>query len=203
MFHPGIDLTDILALATIIVWPVIPLFWIPVHGFPKIFRKIGIATYIMPLVLWLPLAYFLFMNRFFLLTFRVTLPGLVTIVGLILMVSGTALQIWTGKLLRLRGLMGLPEITRRVDGTLVTEGAFSVVRHPTYLSHTLMFAGVFLISGVTAAGVVTLLDFLIVNLAIIPLEERELSRRFGPAYEEYRKKVPKFFPRHLPRKNQR
>lgn len=195
MFHPGIDLTDILALATIIVWPVIPLFWIPVHGFPKIFRKIGIATYIMPLVLWLPLAYFLFINRFFLLTSRITLPGLVTIVGLILLASGTALQIWTGKLLRLMGLMGLPEITRRVDGTLVTEGAFSVVRHPTYLAHTLMLTGIFLITGVGAVGIVALLDFIVINMAVIPLEEKELSGRFGLAYEEYKKKIPKFFPR--------
>lgn len=195
MFHPGIDLTDILAIATIIVWPVIPLFWIPVHGFPKIFRKIGIATYIMPLVLWLPLAYFLFINRFFLLTSRITLPGLVTIVGLILLASGTALQIWTGKLLRLMGLMGLPEITRRVDGTLVTEGAFSVVRHPTYLAHTLMLTGIFLITGVGAVGIVALLDFIVINMAVIPLEEKELSGRFGLAYEEYKKKIPKFFPR--------
>jgi protein-S-isoprenylcysteine O-methyltransferase Ste14 len=30
---------------------------------------------------------------------------------------------------------------------------------------------------------------------LIPMEERELAERFGPAYEEYRRRVPAIFPR--------
>ena len=42
----------------------------------------------------------------------------------------------------------------------------------------------------TVLGVMTLLDAIMINGIVIPLEERELSERFGNEYEEYRRKVP-------------
>jgi protein-S-isoprenylcysteine O-methyltransferase Ste14 len=185
---------DLLAFITILVWPAVPLFWIPVHGFPKFFRKLDVLTYIVPLVLWLPLAYFFFTYSDLLLSFRVELPPVVKTAGLLFFVAGTTLHLWTGKLLGFKGLIGLPEISSKVKSRLVMEGPFLVVRHPTYLAHTLLFAGVFLITGVITVGVVTLLDFIIMNVVVIPLEDRELESRFGRQYEEYRKRVRSFFP---------
>ncbi len=200
MFSHGIDFNGVLALATVIVWPVIPLFWIPVHCRPEVFRRLGFATYLLPFGFWLPLAYVLFVNRTFLLGSRVHIPLILSIAGWILLISGTMIQIWTGKLLSLAGLAGVPEISGRAQGRLVTGGAFAFVRHPTYLSHTLMFSGVFLVTGVTVAGVVALIDFVLINAVIIPLEERELAVRFGNDFLEYKKKVPCFFPWPLSRK---
>jgi protein-S-isoprenylcysteine O-methyltransferase Ste14 len=188
-------LADLIAFLTIIIWPVIPLFWIPVHGFSKFFKKIGRFTYIMPALLWPPLAYFTYLNRAFFLHYRIDLGPLVRIAGFVLLMGGAMIQIWTARLLTLSGIMGLPEVSRKVEGGLVTEGAFSFVRHPTYLSHTLMFGGVFLLSGVIAVGIVTLLDLIIVNTVIIPLEEKELLVRFGDEYARYKKSVPGYFPR--------
>lgn len=189
------SLADLLALLTIIVWPVVPLFWIPVHGFPRLFKKIGILTYAVPFVLWLPVGYLIYHNREFLLRYNAGLPSWLNVAGLVLFVAGCALQLWTGRLLGLWGLMGLPEISKRVRSRLVAEGAFAVVRHPTYLSHTMIFSGVFLITGVVAVGLITLADFIIINAVIIPLEERELAVRFDGEYDDYRKRVPRFFPK--------
>jgi protein-S-isoprenylcysteine O-methyltransferase Ste14 len=191
------NMTNLLALITIIVWPVIPIFWIPVHGLPKIFKKLGLLTYMMPLIVWVPLAFFLFQKREFLLSFRIDFPVYINITGAIILVLGTLLQIWTGRLLSLKGIMGMPEISDKVKGRLVISGAFTFVRHPTYLSHSLMLAGVFFLSGITAAGIVTLLDYIIINAVIIPMEDIELIARFGHDYREYMKKVPKFFPRNI------
>jgi protein-S-isoprenylcysteine O-methyltransferase Ste14 len=182
---------DFLAFITILLWPAVPLFWIPVHGFPKFFRKLDVLTYIVPLVLWLPLAYFFISYRDVFLGFRVDLPTVVKITGLFLLGAGTILHLWTGQLLGIRGLIGLPEISSKVKSRLVMKGPFLVVRHPTYLAHTLLFAGVFLVTGTITVGIVTLLDFII----MIPLEDRELESRFGEEYTEYRKRVPAFFPR--------
>ncbi|MBI5639150.1 MAG: isoprenylcysteine carboxylmethyltransferase family protein [Nitrospirae bacterium] len=188
-------MTDILALITIIVWPVVPLFWIPVHGFPKVFRRLGLFTYVTPLLMWLPLGYLIYTKRAFLLGYTLSLPLIMRAAGLLCLAAGTGLHIWTAKLLGLWGLMGLPEISLKIKGGLVTEGPFSVVRHPTYLAHTLMFTGVFLITEVAAVGVVTLFDLILINAIVIPLEDRELTQRFGTEYEEYKKKVPRYLPK--------
>lgn len=74
------------------------------------------------------------------------------------------------------------------------KGPFSRMRHPTYFAHTLMFAGVFFITGSIAVGIVTLIDFIVVRSIIIPLEDRELVDRFGDEYERYKKDVPGYFP---------
>lgn len=190
-------MTDLLAIITIILWPVIPLFWIPVHGLSKIFKGLGLFTYIMPLATWLPLVYLIYQNRHLLLQFKIDIPVVLNIIGALLLVIGTLLHIWTGLLLGIWGLMGLPEISSRIKGRLVKKGPFSVVRHPTYLAHTLMFSGIFLMTEVITVFILTLLDFILINLLIIPLEERELSIRFGEEYRLYIKNVPQFFPRLL------
>jgi protein-S-isoprenylcysteine O-methyltransferase Ste14 len=186
---------DFLALITIIFWPVIPLFWIPVHGFSRILKRLGLITYLLPLVTWLPLAYLIYSMKNFLLQFKIGLPFILNISGIPLLVLGILLHIWTGKLLGLWGLIGLPEMYTRVKGKLVTEGPFSVVRHPTYFAHTLIFSGVFLITGVASVGIITIIDIFLIHMFIIPLEEKELLNRFSEEYRLYREGVSRFFPR--------
>jgi protein-S-isoprenylcysteine O-methyltransferase Ste14 len=183
---------DLIALITLLVSPVVPLFWVPVHCLPHVFRRFGLWTYLLPVLTWLPLDYLIYDQRSFLLRSTVTLHPAVRAAGALLLVSGIALQAWTVLLLTLPGILGMPEVTSR-EGTMVTEGPFSVVRHPTYLSHTQMYLGVFLLTGVVPVGVVAVIDAVVVNAVIIPLEEQELSTRFGASYEEYRKKVPSRF----------
>lgn len=190
----NLSLSDLIAIIAIIWWPLIPLFWIPVHAFPDWFRRLGFFTYLLPFITWLPLSFVLYSSMFLILQYRIELSSEFTIVGWVLLFSGTLLHIWTGFLLNFWGLIGLPEVSDKFKGRMVTSGPFSVVRHPTYLAHTIMFFGVFLLSGVIAAGLVTLFDFVLSLLVIIPLEERELSRRFGGEYKKYCHTVPKFFP---------
>lgn len=152
-------------------------------------------SYLLPVLTWLPLAYVIYINREFLMQFRIAFPAAVIAAGILLLIAGTLLHIWTGMLLGLWGLMGLPEISTRIKGRLVTRGPFSVVRHPTYLAHTLMFLGVFLLSGVVAVAVITFVDFLLISLVIIPLEDRELLNRFGDEYKRYMERVAGFIPR--------
>jgi protein-S-isoprenylcysteine O-methyltransferase Ste14 len=193
-------MNDILAIMTLMFWPVIPLFWIPVHLAIHFFRKPGLGAYLLPVFTWLPLVFFIYRHRVFLLQFKITLPFLCSIIGWFLLISGTLLHIWTARLLGLWGIIGVPEISGRVKEELAAGGPFSIVRHPTYLAHTLIFSGVFLITGVLTVGIVALLDFIIVNSIIIPLEEKELAGRFGDEYAFYKKKVPsRVFPFFLKR----
>jgi protein-S-isoprenylcysteine O-methyltransferase Ste14 len=185
---------DLIALMTIMFWLVIPLFWIPVHLATNFFKRLGLLTYIMPVLTWIPLAYLAYHHRAFLLQSKIEVPAILAIAGVALLVSGTLLHFWTGWLLRPWGIIGVPEVSTKAEGQLVTGGPFSVVRHPTYLAHTLMFFGVFSVTGVISVGIVALLDFSVVNAFIIPLEERELLKRFGEDYGRYQQRVPRYFP---------
>jgi protein-S-isoprenylcysteine O-methyltransferase Ste14 len=197
MLYHGMNLGDILALAAVIFSVLVPLFWIPVHCLTPYFRKLGIFTYILPAVTWLPVAWLLYSSRALLLRYTVDMPWALRGIGALTFIAGMLLQIWTLRLLGTAGIMGLPEVTHLVEGGIVTEGPFSVIRHPTYASHTLMYAGVFLITGVIAVGIITVFDLLIVNAVVIPLEDRELIGRFGNAYRKYKERVPAFFPRRV------
>lgn len=190
------SLREVIAFLTILIWPVVPLFWIPVHGLSRFFKKIGLLTYLLPLLTGIPVSLFIIKYREWLLGHTIELPLILNLMGLFLTTLGTLLHLWTGKLLGLWGLMGIPEVSKRVKSKLIAEGPFKIVRHPTYLAHTMLFVGIFLLTEVITVGLLTLTDFLIVNLLIIPLEERELSERFGVKYSEYCKKVRnKFFPK--------
>jgi protein-S-isoprenylcysteine O-methyltransferase Ste14 len=49
-----------------------------------------------------------------------------------------------------------------------------------------------------AVGIIALIDLSITYFVTTELEDHELTERFGDQYQEYKKKVPKFFPK--PRK---
>ncbi len=183
-------MSELLAIATIMFWLVIPLFWIPVHLFSVSYRRIGLKAYLIPLVMWLPCCFALYVNRELFLEHRIAIPHSLSILGGMLLVSGLLLHVWTARLLGLWGIIGVPEVSVEVQTELVTRGPFAAVRHPTYLAHTLIFSGAFLMTGVLAVGIVTILDFLIVNLLIIPLEEKDLKNRFESGFHAYKKKVP-------------
>ena len=187
-------MNDILAIITLMFWGLVPIFWIPVHGFSAFFKKLGIFTYITPAITWVPFCWLIYINRDFLLNYRVSFPLAARSAGWIVLALGMLLQLWTLKLLRGWGLIGLPEVTTLVKGRIITTGPFSVIRHPTYLSHTMMYAGVFFITGFIVIGVITLLDIVVINAMVIPLEDRELIGRFGDEYRRYRDRVPAFFP---------
>ncbi len=80
--------SDLVALASLLLWPAIPLFWIPVHCIPRFFRRLGFLTYILLLITWLPIAFFTFTMREVLLEYRITLPGIANVIGTLLLVLG-------------------------------------------------------------------------------------------------------------------
>lgn len=185
---------DFLALIMIVVWPVIPLWWIPVHSSAQTMNRFGILAYIVLFVIWFLFACLIYNNRVFLLQFKMNTSSVLNIAGGCLLILGVFLQIWTVRLLTFRGIIGLPEIHHEVKGNLVTTGLFSLVRHPTYVSHTLIMGGIFFITGVITTGIAAFIDFLLIYFVIIPKEEKELIGRFGEPYIRYMEKVPKFFP---------
>jgi protein-S-isoprenylcysteine O-methyltransferase Ste14 len=110
--------------------------------------------------------------------------------GVALYLVGGALRLWPVFVLghRFSGLVAIQQ-----DHTLVTNGIYSVIRHPSYLGLLLNTLGWVLTfhSGVGVLLVVLLIPFLV---ARIRAEEALLLSQFGAEYDAYRRRTSRLLP---------
>lgn len=78
---------------------------------------------------------------------------------------------------------------------LVVTGFYRYVRNPIYIGVLSIFLGYFLWFGYLALLIYTVLAFIGVHAFIVLYEEPILKKKFGAAYEEYLKRVPRWIPR--------
>ncbi len=184
------------ALVMVVTIPAVVPCWLIIHPFAEQWRKIApSATYLIVgcIACAIMIGIYCIREPLLRIHFGVRTP-LVILAALLLGVS-----IYIG-VLRMRQLspstmLGLPEISRsKAPGELITEGIYSQVRHPRYLEGGFAIAATALFSNYLAVYLLLVLYIVIIYLVVI-LEERELERRFGTAYEEYCRKVPRFVPR--------
>lgn len=117
-----------------------------------------------------------------------------TWLGLILLAAGLALWGWSLVLFKGKGVPFNP------PRELVVAGPYAWVRNPmlTGVFSTLLGLG-FILNSVSLVFLGTP-AFIVLNVIVLKiLEEPELERRFGTSYNDYRQRVPMFFPRR-PRK---
>ena len=74
----------------------------------------------------------------------------------------------------------------------LSEGPFRLSRNPMYLSATLMFFGICVMTLDTVLSIILIVMFMLQHFMILA-EERACRLKYGPAYEEYTKKVPRYF----------
>ncbi|HMB69807.1 MAG TPA: isoprenylcysteine carboxylmethyltransferase family protein [bacterium] len=79
--------------------------------------------------------------------------------------------------------------------TLVTEGIFAHSRNPLYVGNFLVVLGLLIVLNSPAGWTIGLPGVLFVYAAITRAEEAFLRGKFGAAYEDYCRRVPRFLPR--------
>jgi protein-S-isoprenylcysteine O-methyltransferase Ste14 len=82
----------------------------------------------------------------------------------------------------------------RTAAGLITDGAFARVRHPLYAGSLLFYLALVIMTLSLIALAVWCGVFVFYDV-IASFEERRLAEAFGPGYEAYRAKVPKWVPR--------
>lgn len=78
---------------------------------------------------------------------------------------------------------------------LVVAGFYRYVRNPMYFGVLMILIGHFLWFGFWWLLAYTAFAFLITHLFVTSYEEPTLKKKFGAAYEDYLKKVPRWIPR--------
>jgi protein-S-isoprenylcysteine O-methyltransferase Ste14 len=103
---------------------------------------------------------------------------------------GLAFHFWSSATLA-RG-----ELRGATASTPVADGPFRYVRNPVYLAGITLLLGVGLLYSPWRAVdlALPLLLFVYFHVAVVRVEEPELRRRFGSKYDEYCKRVPRWFP---------
>ncbi|MBC7946461.1 MAG: isoprenylcysteine carboxylmethyltransferase family protein [Chitinophagaceae bacterium] len=78
---------------------------------------------------------------------------------------------------------------------LVTEGVFNHCRNPLYVGNILMLLGVGILANSLVYVAIVIPIFLFIYQAIVLAEENFLRGKFGPGFDQYCKKVNRWFPR--------
>ena len=186
----------ILAILVIASFPPSLLLWLAIHPFAAFWRQLGgVWTYV---ILGLPVMGFMVGVWLFRKTLLVLDLG-TNVFTLILagIVFGTAVLLKRSvvKQLRFAALAGIPELSKeKYPGRLLTEGIYSRVRNPRYIEALLWVMAYALFANYLEAYIVIVLCLPLIYF-VVRLEERELRERFGTAYEEYCRRVPRFVPK--------
>ena len=117
---------------------------------------------------------------------RAILGGVLIALGVFFLVSSTKAQREIGK--------GTP-MPLRATQKLVVEKPYSYCRNPLYFGLINFFLGISIIIG-SISSLVMVLIFSVMILSYIKLiEEKELEKRYGHDYLEYKKVTPMLIPR--------
>jgi len=183
-----------LALIFLLVLPPMLMFWIVVHPFIHFWRRLGLRRTYGLLVGGMMLGVcvlFLIRKPLLAVDFGTSVP--LMIAGTVCLAFSVLLRVMVGKRISTGQIVGVPEIAPETHpGELLTTGIYSRIRHPRYAQVLLgLAAGAFMANnlGSYVAAALWLPGLWI----IVRLEERELCERFAE-YEDYRRRVPAFFP---------
>ncbi len=148
------------------------------------------------------LAYWILLSLGFILLFSYRLH--IPVVGHVLFASSTALSV-IGTVLCILGLYltiwsrliladnWSPDVSFKKGQILVTDGPYSITRHPIYTGLTMMFLGTALVHGTIGACIAVLSDFISFMIKL-NYEEHQLLEHFGSNYKKYQQRTKQIIP---------
>lgn len=100
-------------------------------------------------------------------------------ISIIILIPGVTIWVWSNVLI----------LTKVPRNELITTGPYSLVKHPIYTAGSLLvlpWIGFLLNSWLGA--LIGIVGYIVIR-RFAPEEEKKMSKTFGSAYDEYRKKV--------------
>ncbi len=108
------------------------------------------------------------------------------ILGLLLVAGGVGICFFAAALFQARGTTKNPQGEAT---TFVAEMPYTFTRNPMYLGITLVLFGFAVFFGSIVMLLAPIAFVVIIDRMVIPLEEQNMERLFGPSYTDYRTRV--------------
>ena len=117
---------------------------------------------------------------------------------IVLLISGLIYGIWSVIIQNTVGKGGPVEIANieisPKTKNLVISGPYKNTRNPMLFGTFLMYIALTVFINSITGLIIVILIFIFMLTVVVKIEERRLLRDFGNKYEDYRKRVPVFFP---------
>ncbi|MCL6480639.1 MAG: isoprenylcysteine carboxylmethyltransferase family protein [Firmicutes bacterium] len=182
---------DWVAAVVLFVELPVPVFWLIFHTLAATVRPRPRFAYLAAgLTAWLAGGTLIISLREFLFA-GTTAPIWATTLGLLLIASDLSLFWRAERAMGTQRMVGRAELAGAQQ--LASSGIYTQLRHPRYLGMILAVVGTALLAGTLLLWVLVLAWFGLV-LVMLRVEEWELRRRMGPAYDEYCRRVPAMLP---------
>ena len=185
-----------IALFTVVCVPPAIFLWFLIHPFAFFWRRLGaVATYLAVIPMLVSIGAVIYYFRRPLLRIHFEVSYSLVVIAVFFLAMGFYLGILRMRHLTTSMMIGIPEISKAgKPGKLLTEGIYGHVRNPRYLEIGFVLAGIALAVNYLTVYILFIIYIPVIYLVII-LEEHELRKRFGPAYDRYCQEVPRFIPR--------
>lgn len=184
-----------LAVLTLISLPPALFYWYLIHPFARTWRRLGrLPSYLIVIALCVAMGYGLWQARDPLLRVDYGFNPWLTGIGLVLYSISVYVELRCRKYLKFTILAGAPELSRDQPGKLLDQGIYGRIRHPRYIALAFGMTGMALFMNYFATYVLVLASVPLLYILVL-FEERELRERFGEAYVDYSRRVPRFMPR--------
>jgi protein-S-isoprenylcysteine O-methyltransferase Ste14 len=109
-----------------------------------------------------------------------------TLFGLIFVIIGIILNLWTDSLFKKTKTTVKPD---EKPTTFLTSGPFHFSRHPMYLGMVFILLGVSIVLGSVIGFIFPILFVFLMQKLFIPVEEKNMEAAFGQKYLNYKKKI--------------
>ena len=106
--------------------------------------------------------------------------------GIILILFGIIINLWTDSLLKKKQTTVKPQ---EIPNFFFTSGPFRLSRHPIYLGMLSILFGTVIFLSSLSTFVFPIIFVIIIEKLFIPMEEKNLEKKFGIKYVDYKKRV--------------
>jgi len=108
------------------------------------------------------------------------------LIGVVLIIIGIAITSWTNSLLLKKQTATEPN---EIPTLFITSGPFKFSRNPIYLGMIIVLFGMDIFLGSLFPFIFSILFIIIIDRFFIPTEEKNLEKKFGDRYVDYKKRV--------------